>query len=325
MSIPTCRIEPLGDFQFSFKIFDTEVTRWCFSPLVPRPYFFPVNGPSGRSLTRMGHPGAPNHDHHRSFWFAHNDLMGQDFWSENKAPRIVQSQWYAIEDRDDLARLALELHWKDGHDPQPLARQDLFLTLRPMQHTAAAANSAPGEWTLELQSDFRAGGQGVAFRKNNFGILGLRVAKSLSVVFGSGTITGSQGQTGEKALFGMANRWLDYSGPITDSARTTNASSTASDSVIEGVALIDHRHNPAHPAKWHVRDDGWLGPSLSRDAEVPLHPQNAMTARYLLVVHRGGADAAKLNMLADEFDKLPPLRVIKGTKPHHQWELQTAP
>jgi len=303
--LPYCRVEPLGDFQFSFKVRQAEVTRWCFSPLVPRPYFFPVRGPSGESLTRMGHPGAPNHDHHRSLWFAHNDLLGQDFWSENKPGRIVQKQWYAIEDHDDYARLAVELHWLDGHDPKPLARQDLFMTLRPLGD----------EWTLELQSDFRGGGEGVAFAQNNFGVLGLRVAKSLSAVFGAGKITGSDGAQGEKVLFGQPNRWLDYSGPIGYDA--TGAPR------VEGLSLIDHRLNPAHPTKWHVRDDGWIGPSLSRDAAVSLSPQTPLVVRYLLVVHSGPVDPQRLTRLADEFDARPPLAVKKGTQAHHQWQLST--
>ena len=301
--IPNCRIEPLGDFQFSFKLGDIEVTRWCFSPLVPRPYFFPINGPSGRSLTRMGHPGAPNHDHHRSLWFAHNDLMGNDFWSENKPGRILQKQWYAIEDGDESASIGLELHWTDGHDPQPLARQDVFMTLRPTEDA----------WSLELQSDFRGGGEGVAFRKNNFGVVGLRVAKSLSVIFGAGTITGSDGQTGEKALFGQPNRWIDFSGPI--------ALEDSGQPIVEGVTLIDHRQNPHHPTKWHVRDDGWMGPSLSRDEDVPLDRQVPLTVRFLLCVHRGAVDPKRIDQLADAFDRRPAWKVSKGTKPHHQWEL----
>lgn len=305
--IPACRIEPMGDFQFSFQLRDAEVTRWCFSPLVPRPYFFPVNGPSGHTLTRMGHPGAPNHDHHRSLWFAHNDLMGQDFWSENKPPRIVQKQWYAIDEHDEFAVIGCELHWTDGHDPKPLARQDVFVTLRPVGDS----------WSLELQSDFRAGGQGVAFRKNNFGVLGLRVAKSLSPVFGAGKLTGSDGQSGEPALFGQVNRWIDVSGPVGWEA--------AGQSPVEGLSLIDHRRNPHHPTKWHVRDDGWIGPSLSRDEDVVLDTQTPLTVRYLLYVHRGPVDARQTQLVADDFDQRPAWRVSKGTKPHHQWEITQQP
>lgn len=304
MALPYCRTEPVGDFQFAFSMGGTEVTRWCFSPLIPRPYFFPVRGPSGQDLTRMGHPGAPNHDHHRSLWFSHNDLMGQDFWAENKSPRIAQSQWYAIEDHDEFTRLACELRWTDGHDPQPLARQDLFITVRPIGKESR-------QWTLELQSDFRAGGEGVAFRKNNFGILGLRVAKSLSVVFGEGSITGSDGNKNEKPLFGQPNRWIDYSGPVGHGDQTA----------IEGLTLIDHKLNPSHPAKWHVRDDGWMGPSLSRDADVPLDPSQPLTVRYLLFVHSGPVTPEQVGLLADEFDSRPVLRIVKGSKAHHQWEI----
>ncbi len=184
--------------------------------------------------------------------------------------------------------------------PQPLVRQNLFITVRPVGN----------DWTLELQSDFRAGGQGVAFRKNNFGILGLRVAKSLSVVFGSGKITGSDGQVNETSLFGQPNRWLDYSGPVLPQSPT-----------IEGITLIDHKSNPAHPARWHVRDDGWLGPSLSREADVPLQSDKPLTVRYLLLMHAGSAPQQKINELADGFDASPALRVVKGSKAHHQWEM----
>jgi hypothetical protein len=298
------RIEPLAERQFGFFIGQSEVTRWHFSDLAPRPYFFPVNGPSGQSLTRMGHPGAPNHDHHRSLWFAHSDLLGIDFWSETTSSRIGQSQWYAIEDGADSARVAFELLWTDGHDPQPLIKQDVFATLRAL----------PQGWTLELQSDFRATADGVEFRQSNFGILGLRVAKSLSVVFGGGTITGSDGLEGEPDLFGKPNRWIDYSGPVYIEPAPTN-------SVVEGLALIDHAQNPNYPAKWHVREDGWIGPSISRDKSILVPRERPLTSRYLLYVHSGACDPAKTNSLADLFNASPSLRLRKASRPHHQFEI----
>ncbi len=298
------RIEPLAERQFGFFIGQSEVTRWHFSDLAPRPYFFPVNGPSGQSLTRMGHPGAPNHDHHRSLWFAHSDVLGIDFWSETTASRIRQSQWYAIEDGAESARIALELLWTDGHDPQPLIKQDVFATMRTL----------PTGWSLELQSDFRATADGIEFRQSNFGILGLRVAKSLSVVFGGGTITGSDGSQGEPALFGKPNRWIDYSGPIfTESATGTPVS--------EGLTLIDHVKNPTYPSKWHVREDGWIGPSLSRDKSILVPRERPLTSRYLLYVHSGVYNSTQVKPLADTFDASPPLRVRKGSRPHYQYEI----
>ncbi len=134
----------------------------------------------------------------------------------------------------------------------------------------------------------------------------------MSVVFGQGTITGSDGQQNERPLFGQPNRWIDYSGPVGVGAETT----------IEGLTLIDHHLNPAHPAKWHVRDDGWIGPSLSRDADVPLDVSKPLTVRYLLCVHSGPANPKLASELADQFDQMPKLSIVKGTKAHHQWEIK---
>jgi hypothetical protein len=330
--LPSCRVLPLPDHQFAFEISGREVTRWCFPPHAPRPYFFPVTGPSGLSLTRMGHPGAPNHDHHRSLWLAHNDLLGQDFWSEGKSPRIVQSQWYAIDDTDDYARLAVELLWLDGHDPRPLLKQDLFITVRPAPAAVATpSRSGQQDWTLELQCDFRCDAEGMAFRKSNFGVLGLRVAKSLSVVFGGGAIVGSDGNTGEVALFGQPNRWIDYSGPIAQAAPApapapapVNAAHPGETSpVLEGLTLIDHRANPGHPARWHVREDGWIGPSLSREHDVPVVPGETLRLRYLLLVHSGAADPQQATRIADAFDARPALRIQKATRAHHQWSIES--
>ena len=80
--IPRCRILPLPDSQTSFQIDGHERLRWHSGESYPRPFFYPLLGPTGSPLTRMGHPGAPNHDHHRSIWFAHHKVLGIDFWSD---------------------------------------------------------------------------------------------------------------------------------------------------------------------------------------------------------------------------------------------------
>src|SRR5688572_19845493 len=103
MPLPRFTLLPLPDHQVSFQVGGMERLRWHHGPQYPRPFFYPLVGPaSGRSLTRMGHPGAPDHDHHRSIWFAHNKVTGVDFWADNKT-RIVQRQWLAYEDGNDEA------------------------------------------------------------------------------------------------------------------------------------------------------------------------------------------------------------------------------
>ena len=49
----------------------------------------------------MGHPGAPDHDHHRSVWFAHEKVSGVNFWSDNTAARVRQKEWLVYHDGDD--------------------------------------------------------------------------------------------------------------------------------------------------------------------------------------------------------------------------------
>jgi hypothetical protein len=114
-------------------------------------------------------------------------------------------QWFVYEDADDACRMAVELGWFDGHDPAPLLKQELICEVRPI------ANEK--EFTVELQSRFLPTSETLEFAQTNFGFLAVRVAKSISAVFGGGILTGSEGTQTEKNLFGQSARWLCYSGP----------------------------------------------------------------------------------------------------------------
>ena len=57
---------------------------------VARPFLYPIIGPSGTPMTRdwpmVQTTNEPtDHVHHKGLWFAHGDLNGIDFWSEQKA------------------------------------------------------------------------------------------------------------------------------------------------------------------------------------------------------------------------------------------------
>lgn len=307
--MPRCEIIPETHAQAAFLVDGVEVTRWHFGSDVPKPHFHPLQGPrSRRSLTRMGHPGGPNHDHHHSVWFAHQKVLGIDFWSLNTPAFIRQREWTVYDDGDDDARMAVRLEWFDGHDPQPLLEQELIVVLRPLDD---------GEFTLDLQSAFRPRAEQLEFQQTNFGFLAVRLAKSVSGYFGGGTITSSTGLTGEQAIFGTAAEWMDYSGPMSPAG---SADRTAA--VVEGVTYFDHPGNPAYPGKWHVREDGWMGLSACRDAPLLTSQAAPLRLRYLLHVHSGAVDPARAARIAAEWKLRPGLEVVKSMRPHRQYELR---
>lgn len=306
-ALKRCEILPLPDSQVSFRIDGLEQTRWHFGDGAPRPFFYPFKGPSGTSLTRMGHPGAENHDHHLSIWFAHHDVAGLDFWSNNTDNRIRQKHWYAYRDGDDEAVMASLLGWYDGAGKE-LMEQDVVAAIIPM---------ADGEYGLELQITLRpgAGLESVELRKTNFGLLAVRVAKTLSFHFGGGQLTDSEGQVGEEQIFGKTARWMDYSGPV--------AAETGKDRhvVDEGITYFDHPDNPRYPTHWHVRQDGWMGASFCFEEGYTVTREAPLTLRYLLHAHAGSYDQAKAQAAHKAFAKRPGFRIAKSSRPNSQYEV----
>lgn len=306
--IPRCEIVPLANHAVSFQIAGEERLRWHFGPNYPRPFFFPLTGPAGGWLTRMGHPGASNHDHHRSVWFAHHDVAGVNFWGDTTHAVIRQREWLAYRDGDDEAVMACSLGWFDGSDRE-LMQQELIAALIPLDH---------GEYALELQSTFSPpqGQDAVALGKTNFGFLAVRVAKSMSEFFGGGTLTSSEGAQHEPAIFGEKARWVDYSGPV---ATGTGESRQAA---VQGITYFDHPENPRYPSCWHVRQDGWMGASFCLEEGFAVTAQSPLRLRYLLHAHRDGCQPASAELVHQAFARRPAFEVVKGQTTHGQWEVR---
>ena len=302
LRLPRCQVIPLPDHQSSFQIDGVERVRWHFGHSYPRPFFYPLLGPSGTSLTRMGHPGAPDHDHHRSIWFAHAKVLGINFWTDETTARIRQKAWLSYEDGDNEAAMAMLLGWYDGHDPKELLEQELVAAVRP---------GPDGETLLELQSTFRPAAESLEFGQTNFGFLAVRVAKNLATHFGGGVLTNSEGASGEPAIFGKPARWMDYSGPVPREG-------------IEGITYFDHPNNPGYPTHWHVRADGWMGASVCMKGPLTVTRKEPLVLRYLLHAHRGGADSERAAKVANEFAVTSRFLVEKTKVPHRQYAIQRA-
>jgi hypothetical protein len=291
--VPRVQIVPQPDEQVSIQVNGQERLRWHFGRRHPRPFFFPLVGPAGRSLTRMGHPAAPDHEHHRSLWWGHKNVAGVNFWEEaGGTQQIRQERWVHYQDGEDEAGMVVEIGWFDAHNVR-LVKQDLIAVLRPLEH---------GENWLELQTSFTPVMDGLKLGKTNFGLLGLRVAPGMSALYGDGLLTNSDGACGEPATFGKPAVWTDYSGPVASEQR-------------EGVTWFDHPSNPNHPTSWHVRDDGWMSAAFSLRDAYELRQAKPLTLRYGFHIHRGAVDAEAAKARAKAFATAAPWEVAKAERP----------
>jgi hypothetical protein len=238
-----------------------------------RPYLFPVIGPAGRYVTRMGHPHDPiGHRHHYSVWVAHHDVNGTDFWSDqDTAGKQVHRHILAIEDGQDSAAIRVQIAWV-APDGKELLREERTYRLTGLGN---------GERLIDIHLALTPVDGPVTLGATSFGFAAVRVAKTMTVKDGGGKIENSTGAVGEEAIFWKPAEWCDYSGQVAPGE-------------INGVTLMSHPSSPNHPPDWHVRSDGWMGACFSREGAYVLEANKTLTLRYAVYVHRGDAHQANV-------------------------------
>ena len=295
--VPDMQVLPQPYAQASFEHRGRELTRYHFGPDLRRPFWYPLVGPGGRSLTRMNMPYDPGksmtrdkqptdptqpenplgHSHQTSVWICHKDVNGFDFWRDGGpiAGQILhQTERDGLEydEVDGTATLLTRNAWNDPKGN----------TLMIDRRMATVYSGEGDSWWLIVDLQFEAPTNSpVTLGKTTFGPLGVRLAKTVSVKEGGGRILNSERLRNEKEVFMKRARWVDYSGPVTHDEAG-------------GITLMDHPQNPAHPAKFHVRDNGWMGVTLTPDAPRVIEPGKPLRLRYALWVHPKAPDAATI-------------------------------
>ena len=260
--VPQMQAVPLPHHEISFQRDGVELTRFHFDPADKRPFLYPLNGPSGRSLTRMGHPHDPvTHSHHNSLWLSHHDVNGISFWGDGGRGQIRVVRVEQLTDSDESASATALISWGETN-------KVLLWELRLMTVQILASN----EWMLLVDARFDAAKEPVTFGKTPFGLAAVRMAKSIGVNDGGGMIRNSEGAVNETNVFWKRARWVDYSGAIESNA-------------VEGITFFDHPKNPNHPTHFHVRDDGWMGASLTFDDARVIETDRPLQLRYGFYVH----------------------------------------
>jgi hypothetical protein len=266
----------------------TIVAASWFGPWVARPYIYPFLGPGNRELTRLGHPGDPvGHSHHRSIWIGHHDAAGVNFWEESpRAGRIVQEEIGERREEGDEVGALCHCVWQDAAGKEVLRekRRLRFFDL-------------PGEeLALELGIELTAPREPVVLGRTNFGLLGIRVARTLRVEEGlGGLVYNSEEAENEAGCMGQHALWCDTSGPLPAAGPVADGSEKLREetpdvlpAMIAGIACFDHPANAGEEGTlWHVRDDGWMGPGLTRAAPRTIEPGKPLEVTYRIEAHAG--------------------------------------
>jgi hypothetical protein len=280
--VPTMQALPLPLNQISFQRSGIEIARYYFGPELRRPFIYPVIGPSGRSLTRMGHPHDPeSHSHHNSIWISHHDVNGISFWDDRAPGKIVHQRIDRFDDADPGAGVLTQNSWTVSNQ--------VVLVERRYTHAEPLAKR---EWLLTIDLELRPAKEAVTLGKTPFGLVGVRMAKTMGVNDGGGRIRNSEGGLNEAGVFWKHARWVDYSGPIAPA-------------VTEGITLLDHPANPNHPTVFHVRNDGWMGASLTHDGSRTISRNQPLQLRYGFYVHARMLATNDLDRVWNDFAEKP--------------------
>ena len=256
---------------------------------VPRPYFYPVIGPTGVPIIRHwpmreGKDEEKDHVHHRSLWFTHGEVNGHDFWGEGgKSGKIVHEKFLKVTSGREVGIIQSQNNWAavNGNVVCTDTRTHRFY------------NRPDGQF-MDFEITIHASQGKVVMGDTKEGSMAIRLAPTMRVErkegkVGKGHIVNSEGQRDGQA-WGKRAAWCDYYGPV--------------ENEIVGIAIFDHPQNPKHPTWWHVRTYGLFAanpfgvhdferkPEGTGDITIPAG--ESLTFRYRFYFHKGDEKQAKV-------------------------------
>jgi hypothetical protein len=251
-------------------------TSYLFSTDEKYPFFYPVNGPSGASVTSMRNGTYP---HHSSLFFGCDRVNGGNYWQEGlDRGQIVSLREDILENDGPRVVIENECIWKRPGAVSPVK------DLRKITITAPSKElfQIDFEVTMEMLLD-------VTIEKTNHSLFSGRIDPALAVTNG-GTMINAEGEQSEKGTFGKASAWIDCFGKRGDK--------------IEGMAIMQHPGNNWYPSPWFTRDYGFFSPTPmywpADDKATVLKKGDTIKLKYRVLVHAGTNETAKI---AEEFKK----------------------
>ncbi len=254
------------------------------------PYFHPVVGPSGVSITQNGEfPGTVRgHYWHRGIFIAHQKFTGGNTWEQTlgKHGRIRHAGFQQVTSGQESGAFQEQLEWLNAAGDRALLRETRHVVVpnRPPDRRAL-------DFTLTLEP---AGTEPLTLEATPYHLLAVRVADSMvplgqkreytqrygrlvdfAPVERGGQIVNSEGQTNQGTL-GSQARWIDFSGPLGPPDYPTC-----------GIAILNHPRNSLRLTPFTNWNNMTVAAAPTYHEPHTLQPAQSLQLRYRLFLHAG--------------------------------------
>jgi Methane oxygenase PmoA len=249
----------------------------------PKPFFFPMFGPSGSAMTRSFpmkkvEGEKSDHPHQRSLWFTHGSVNKIDFWSEVSGHgRIVETSRPTAVGGLAVGTIRTTDDWL-GPDGKKVCEDERVVRIY----------STKKDRVLDFDVTLKATEGPVTFGDTKEGMFGVRVATSMDVTAKKGGKIVNAGKIENAAAWGKPSPWVDYTGPVNGKTG--------------GIAILNHPSSFRYPTTWHVRDYGlfaanpfgWHDFGQKTSGEYVLPKGESIRFRYRVILHDGDTASAVL-------------------------------
>lgn len=246
-------------------------TSYRFADDEKYPFFFPVNGPSGASVTSMRNGSYP---HHSSLFFGCDKVNGGNYWQDGlEAGQIISEGAVVVRASGPEVIITEVCHWRRPGAESP------FRDTRRIRLSEPAPKLRQIDFEVELEALLD-----VTIAKTNHSWFSVRLDPDLAPTAG-GRIENADGASGEKATFGKPSPWMVAWGK-------------RAPGTVEGLALFQHPSNRWAPSPWFTRDYGFLSPTpmyWPADGTATRFAKGGkLRLRYRVLVFAGEPDRAEL-------------------------------
>lgn len=271
-----------------------------------KPYFYPIIGPTGETMTRHWPMKKDVKDeellspHHRGLWFGLGRVNGLDFWHftedrglEEQALGIIRHRGMTgVMIKGPAISFTTKSDWVDASDRERRIcsdRREFTLFYRE-----------DGSFVIDLTLILNADAGDLTIGDAREGAWAIQVPPTLQIKgkAATGHVLSSEG-IADTETDGKRAAWVDCFG-------NDGAGNPA------GIAILDHPSNFRHPTWWNVRDDGFFAANpfgqgsfdeaADENAGEHLIPNGeSLKFRHRVIFHRGNSETAGIAKAFEAF------------------------